>query len=64
MLFNVSIINKYDMWMEDDENDSSKWLVMDRQQLESILKRKIRRNEEEQGTAIINYDDIIWRKFI
>lgn len=64
MLFNVSIINKYDIWMKDDESDSSKWLVMDKQQLESYLKRKIRHNEEEKGRAITDYDDIIWKKFI
>ena len=63
-LYNVSIINKYDMWLKEDEKNPLKWVVMSKEQLEQRLQRQIRSKEEVKGRAIIGYDDIVWEKFM
>lgn len=63
-LYNVSIINKHDMWLKEDEEDPINWVVMSKGQLEQCLQRQVRSKEEAKGRAIIGYDDIIWKKFM
>ncbi len=63
-LYNVSIINKHDVWLREDEENPLNWAVMSKKQLEQYLQRQIRSKEEVKGRAIIGYDDIIWKKFI
>ena len=63
-LYNVSIINKHDIWLKEDEENPLNWVVMSKEQLEQRLKRQIRSTEEVKGRAIIGYDDIIWGKFM
>ena len=63
-LYNVSIINKYDMWLREDEENPLSWVVMSKEQLEHCIQRQIKSKEEVKGRAIIGYDDIVWRKFI
>lgn len=63
-LYNVSIINKHDIWLKEDEENPVNWTVMSREQLEQHIRRRIRSKEEVKGRAIIGYDDIIWGKFI
>ena len=63
-LYNISIINKYDMWLKEDEKNPLKWVVMSKEQLEKRLQRQIRSKEEAKGRAIIGYDDIVWEKFM
>jgi len=63
-LYNVSIINKHDIWLKEDEENPISWIVMSKEQLEQHLQRQIRRKEEAKGRAIIGYDDIIWNKFM
>ena len=63
-LYNVSIINKHDIWLKEDEENPMSWIVMSKEQLEQHLQRQIRRKEEAKGRAIIGYDDIIWNKFM
>ena len=63
-LYNVSIINKYDIWLKEDEENPLNWVVMSKEQLEQRLQRQIRSKEEIKGRTISEYDDIIWKKFI
>jgi len=63
-LYNVSTINKNDMWLKEDEENSLNWVVMSKEQLEQHLQRRIRSKEEVKGRAIIGYDDIVWKKFM
>ena len=63
-LYNVSIINKHDIWLKEDEENPLNWVVMSREQLEQRLQRQIRSKEEDKGREIIGYDDIIWEKFM
>ena len=63
-LYNVSIINKHDIWLKEDEEGPLNWIVMSREQLEQRLQRQIRNKEEIKGREIIGYDDIIWKKFM
>jgi len=63
-LYNVSIINKHDIWLKQDEENPLNWIVMSKEQLEQRLQRQIRSQEEVKGRAIIGYDDIIWKKFM
>jgi len=63
-LYNVSIINKHDVWLKGDEENPLNWVVMSREQLEQSLQRHIRSEEEARGRAIIRYDDIVWKKFM
>ncbi len=63
-LYNISIINKHDMWLKEDEENSLNWVVMSKEQLEQRLQRRIRSKEEVKGRAIIGYDDIVWKKFM
>lgn len=63
-LYNVSIINKYDIWLKEDEENPLSWVVTSKEQLEQRLQRQIRSKEEVKGRAIIGYDDIIWKKFM
>jgi len=63
-LYNVSIINKHDMWLKEDEENSLNWVVMSKEQLGQRLQRRIRSKEEVKGRAIIGYDDIVWKKFM
>ena len=63
-LYNVSIINKHDIWLKEDEENPVSWIVMSKEQLEQHLQRQIRSKEEVKGRAIIGYDDIVWNKFM
>ncbi len=63
-LYNVSIINKHDIWLKKDEENPLNWVVMSKEQLEQRLQRQIRSREEFKGRAIIEYDDIVWKKFL
>jgi len=63
-LYNVSIINKYDIWPKEDEENPLSRVVMIKEQLEQHLQRQIRSKEEVKGRAIIGYDDVIWKKFM
>lgn len=63
-LYNVSIINKHDVWLIEDEESPLSWAVMSREQLEKCLQRQIRAKERNEGRAIIGYDDIVWKKFM
>jgi len=63
-LYNVSIINKHDIWLKKHEENPASWIVMSKEQLEQHLQRQIRSKEEVKGRAIIGYDDIIWNKFM
>lgn len=63
-LYNVSIINKHDMWLKEDEENPINWVVMSKEQLEQRLRREVRSKEEIKGRAIIGYDDIVWKKFM
>ena len=63
-LYNVSIINKHEIWLKEDEENPISWIVMSKEQLEQHLQRQIRRKEEVKGRAIIGYDDIVWNKFM
>jgi len=63
-LYNVSIINKHDIWLKEDEENPISWMVMSKGQLEQHLQRQIRRKEEVKGRTVIGYDDIIWNKFM
>lgn len=62
-LYNVSIINKHDLWLKEDEENPARWIMMSKEQLEQYLQRRIRKKEEVRGGAIIGYSDIIWKKF-
>ena len=57
-LYNVSIINKHDMWLKGDEENPVNWIVMSKEQLEQRLRRQIRSKEEVKGRAIIGYDGV------
>jgi hypothetical protein len=63
-LYNVSIISKYDVWLEDDEMNPNNWVVMSREQLEGRIKRPLRKREENKGREIVGYDDTVWKKFL
>jgi len=63
-LYNVSIINKYDIWLKEDEINPDRWFVMSKEQLEKYLHRFISKKEEIKGRAIVGYDDIVWNKFL
>ncbi len=63
-LYNVSIINKHDIWLNKDEESPLNWIVMSKEQLEQRLQRQIRSKEEVKGRTIIGYDDIVWKKFM
>ena len=63
-LYNVSLLGKYDIWLKEEEENPLRWVVMSKEQLESYLKRKIRKREEVKGRAITRYDDIVWKKFL
>jgi len=63
-LYNVSIINKYDMWLREDEENPLSWVVMSKEQLEHCIQRQIKSKEEVKGRVIVGYDDIVWKKFI
>jgi len=63
-LYNVSIINKHDMWLKEDEENPLSWVVMNKEQLEQCIQRHIKSREEVKGRAIVGYDDIVWKKFI
>lgn len=63
-LYNVSIINKHDVWLKEDEENPLSWIVMSKDQLEQRLQRRIRSKEDNKGRAIIGYDDIMWQKFM
>ena len=54
--YNVSIINKHDIWLKEDEENPLNWVVMSKEQLEKSLQRQIRRKEEVKGRAIIGYE--------
>jgi len=62
-LYNVSIINRHDIWLKDDEENPLNWVVMSKEQLEQYLKRKVKNQERGAGRAIIDYADIVWRSF-
>jgi hypothetical protein len=63
-LYNVSITNKHDIWLKEDEEDPCNWTVMSKEQLEYCLQRNIKSHEVNKGRDIIGYNDIIWNKFI
>lgn len=63
-LYNVSIINKYDIWLKEDEENPYSWIVMSKERLEEYLRRPIRKREKNKGRAIVDYDDIVWKKFL
>ncbi len=63
-LYNVSIINKHDIWLKEDEENPLNWVVMSKEQLEQRLQRQIRSKEKDKGRTIIGYDDIVWKKFM
>lgn len=63
-LYNVSIINKHDIWLKEDEENPLNWIVMNKEQLEQRLQKQIRGKEEVKGRAIIGYDDIVWKRFM
>ncbi len=63
-LYNVSIIDKHDIWLREDEANPLNWVVMSKEQLEQCLQRQIRSREEFKGRVIIEYDDIVWKKFL
>lgn len=63
-LYNVSIINKYDIWLKESEINPNSWVAMSKEQLEKHLRRHISRKEESKGRAIVEYDDIVWKKFL
>lgn len=64
VLYNVSIINKYDIWLKEDEINPDNWVVMSKEQLERYILRPLYKNEEIKGRVIVEYDDIIWKRFI
>ena len=61
-LYGVSIINKYDVWLREDEGNPYSWAVMNRDQLEYHLQRKMKRKEIDKGRDIVGYDDILWNR--
>lgn len=63
-LYNVSIINKYDIWLKENEENPLNWVVMNKEQLEQRLQRQVEHKEKIKGRAIVGYDDIIWKKFL
>ena len=63
-LYNVSIINKHDVWLKEDEMNPNSWVVITKEQLEKYIQRPLRRKEESKGREIVSYDDIIWKKFL
>lgn len=63
-LYNVSIINKNDIWLKEDEENPCNWTIMSKEQLEHYLQRNIKSNEINKGRDITGYNDIIWDKFI
>lgn len=63
-LYNVSIINKYDIWLKEDEENPYSWIVMSKERLEEYLRRPISKREKNTGRAIVDYDDIVWKKFL
>ena len=63
-LYNVSIINKHDIWLKEDEENPLNWVVMSKEQLEQRLQRQIRSKGKDKGRTIIGYDDIVWKKFM
>ena len=63
-LYNISIIDKHNVWLKQDEENPSNWVMMSRDQLEQRLQRKLRSKEKDKGRAVIGYDDIVWKKFL
>lgn len=63
-LYNVSVVNRHDIWLKEDEGNPANWIVMSKEQLEQHLQRRIRKKEESRGRAIIGYEDIVWKKFM
>lgn len=63
-LYNVSIINKHDVWLKEDEENPLNWVVMRKEQLEQRLQKQIKGKEEVKGRAIVGCDDIVWKKFM
>ena len=63
-MYNVSIIDKHDIWLKEDEENPLNWVVMSKEQLEQYLQRQIISKEKVKGRAIIGYDDIVWNKFM
>lgn len=63
-LYNVSLINKYDIWLKEDEINANNWVVMSEEQLEKYLQRPIGKEEEIEGRAVVDYDDIVWKRFL
>lgn len=62
-LYNVSIINKHDVWLKEDEENLFNWIVMSKEQLEDYLGRNIKKSEIYKGRVVMGYDDIVWKKF-
>jgi len=63
-LYNVSIINKYDIWLKEDEENPINWAVMSKEQLEKLLQKQLIGKEKIKGRLISGYEDIVWRKFV
>ena len=63
-LYNVSIINKHDIWLKEDEENPINWVVMGKGQLERQLQRQVKGKEKARGRAIIGHDDIVWKQFM
>ena len=63
-LYNVSIINKHDMWLKEDEENPLNWVVMNKEQLQQHLQKQIEGKERVRGRAIIGYDDVVWKRFV
>ncbi|MFH0931292.1 MAG: hypothetical protein V1890_05100 [Candidatus Zixiibacteriota bacterium] len=63
-LYNMSIINKHDVWLKEDEENPNNWVIMSKEQLEKFLHRPLKKKEENKGREIVDYDDIVWKKFL
>ena len=63
-LYNVSIINKHDIWLKEDEENPYNWTIMSKEQLEHYLQRNLSNSEISKGRIILGYNDIIWNKFV
>ncbi|MBI2980521.1 MAG: hypothetical protein HYY41_06865 [Chloroflexi bacterium] len=40
-LYGVSIINKHDVWLREDEENPNNWIMMSKEKLEQHLQRKM-----------------------
>lgn len=60
-LFAVSVIDKSELWLEEDAQNPANWTVWSREDLEERIGHPLRDGQLCGGRALIGREDIVWR---